>query len=299
MSRQETNTTTAVSQPLTPEVVAQMPSEIAENTLINAEPTTIIEPDEFASSDFIDKDARLPRIQALRGMNAKFCGYFVSIEEMAKAGFIDFDSVANELVEYTFESSGETEQGLLLQKPRMLVCPRTPLLGFDRAATQETEQLVIVGHWQRSFKDDDNVGNCQFYEILLLNKDNQPLHTVPLSYVAKGANQATFSQEWQRLTQEVTACHALANGIAARPKDARFKSLCVFELEAKREQVGTKQKSFACRVTGHTVPTMETWKSFFVGYNPSLKKQVWDGLQPTLPPAIPETLALPGVTEEE
>ncbi|MCH2232415.1 MAG: DUF5895 domain-containing protein [Crocinitomicaceae bacterium] len=301
MPRRGTRTTTtkaSVSEPLTPEVVEEIPTEIAGNTLINGEPTAITEPDEFASSEFIDKDARLPRIQALRGMNAKFCGYFISVEEMAKAGFLDFDSVANELIEYSFESSGETEQGLLLQKPRLLVCPRTPLLGFDRAATQETEQLVIVGHWQRSFKEDDNIGNCQFYEVILLNEDNQPLHTVPLSYIAKGANQATFSQEWQKLTQEVTACHALYNGIAARPKDARFKSLCVFEPEVKRELVGQKQKSFSCRVVGHTVPTMENWKQFFVGYNPILKKQVWDGLQPTLPPAIPETLALPGGVEE-
>ena len=295
-----TTTKTAVSEPLTPEVVEQMPQAVAENTMINAEPTTIMEPDEFASSEFIDPNARLPRIQALRGITPQLCGYFLNIDEMAKAGFIDYDSVSKQLIEYTFESSGETEQGLLLQKPRLLVCPRTPLLGFDRAATKETEQLVILGHWQRSFKEDDNIGNCQFYEVILLNEDNQPLHTVPLSYVAKGANQATFSQEWQRLTQEVTTCHAIANGIAARPKDARFKSLCVFELKVTRELVGTKQKSFTCRVTGHTAPTPDTWKQFFVGYNPILKKQVWDGLQPTLPPSIPETttLALPEGVEE-
>ena len=77
-----------------------------------------------------------------------------------------------------------------------------------------------------------------------------------------------------------------------------IKSLCVFEPELTRELVGQKQKSFTCRVTGHTVPTMDTWKQFFVGYNPILKKQVWDGLQPTLLPAIPETLALPGGVEE-
>ena len=63
-----TTTTTSVSEPLTPEVVEHKPQAVAENTLINAEPTTIIEPDEFASSDFIDKDARLPRIQALRAI---------------------------------------------------------------------------------------------------------------------------------------------------------------------------------------------------------------------------------------
>ena len=203
MPRRGTRTTTktAVSEPLTPEVVEEMPPEIAENTLINTEPTAITEPDELASSEFIDPNARLPRIQALRGMTPQLCGYFINVEEMAKAGFIDYDSVSKQIVEYTFESSGETEQGLLLQKPRLLVCPRTPLLGFDRAASQETEQLVIVGHWQRSFKEDDNIGNCQFYEVILLNEDNQPLHTVPLSYIAKGANQATFSQEWQKLTQ--------------------------------------------------------------------------------------------------
>ena len=43
---------------------------------------------------------------------------------------------------------------------------------------------------------------------------------------------------------------------------------------------------------------MENWRQFFVGYNPSLKRQVWDGLQPTLAPTIPETLALPGGVEE-
>ncbi|MEL4896186.1 DUF5895 domain-containing protein [Crocosphaera sp. Alani8] len=292
-------TGTKIQEPLTPEVVKEMPQEIAENTLINCKPTATIDRDEFASTEFIDPHARLPRIQALRGTSPQLCGYFIGISELAKAGFIDFDSVVDQLIEYSFESSGKTEQGLLLQKPRMLVCTRTPLLGFDRVATQESEQLVIVGHWQRSFKDDDNIGNCQFYEIILLNEDNQPLHTVPLSYVAKGANQATFSQEWQQLTQEVTNCHALANGIAARPKDARFKSLCVFELSVGREKVGQKQKSFACRVNGHTVPTMETWRNFFVGFNPILKQQVWEGLQPTLPPAIPEILALPGVTEEK
>ncbi|MGB5593653.1 MAG: DUF5895 domain-containing protein, partial [Crocosphaera sp.] len=63
-----------------------MPTLVAENTMINAEPTAITPPDEFASSEFIDQNARLPRIQALRGMNAKFCGYFININEMAKAG---------------------------------------------------------------------------------------------------------------------------------------------------------------------------------------------------------------------
>ncbi|MEM8777568.1 MAG: DUF5895 domain-containing protein [Cyanobacteria bacterium P01_G01_bin.49] len=166
----------------------------------------------------------------------------------------------------------------------------------------EAEQLVILGHWRREYKEDDNVGNCQMYEVILLNKENQPLHTVPLSYIAKGSNQATFSQDWQKFLGEITACHAITNGIAARPKDARFNALCVFEFEVKREQVGQKQKSFACRVVGHTVPTLENWTDFFVGYDQGLKKQIWEGLQPTMPLLTPgsktEPLALPGTVEE-
>ena len=303
--------TNNVSEPLTPEVMDTMPPEVAQNTLINAQPPRALsDPDEFASAEFIDPNARLPRLQALRGTNPKLCGYFINIEEMAKAGWLDFDSVATDLTEYTYESSGNTEQGLLLQQPRMLVCVRTPLLGFDRTASMEAEQLVILGHWRREYKEDDNIGNVQMYEIFLLNEDNQPLHSLPLSYVAKGANQATFSQEWQKLTQEVTACHAVrqhsrsetTNGIAARPKDARFKSLCVFEPVVERQQVGTKQKSFACRITGHTVPTVENWTEFFVGYDQLLKQQVWQGLQPTMPLLTPgqdsATAALPGTVDE-
>lgn len=258
--------------------------------------------DEFASTQFLDPNARLPRIQALRGITPDNCGYFISVEEMAKSGWIDFEPFADQLVTYNFESSGQQEQGLLLKEPRMLVVPRTSLLAFDRAATKETEQLTILGSWKREYKDDENVGNCQMYEVLLLDINNQPLHTVPLSYVAKGANHATFSAEWQKLTEEITACHAIANGIAARPKNSQFNSLCVFAFTVARELVGKKQKSPACRVVSHESPTMETWKNYFVGYDADLKTMVWDGLQPTMPLMIrgetTEVPALPASVEE-
>ena len=294
----QSTTTQASTATITPDVVKEHRNL---STKVNLE-FDLVEPDEFASVEFLDPNARLPRIQALRGTNPKLCGYFIPINELAKAGWLEFGTISDQLTEYTFESSGETEQGLLLQNPRMLVCPRTPLLGFDRAASMEAEQLTILGHWKRDYKEDDNVGNCQMYEVILLNEHNQPLHTVPLSYVAKGANQATFSQEWQKLVQEVTNCHALVNGIAARPKDARFNALCVFEFSVGRELVGKKQKSFACRVVSHNVPTLENWTNFFVGYDLALKKQVWEGLQPTMPLLTPgqdtATAALPGRVEE-
>jgi hypothetical protein len=260
-----------------------------------------IQRDEFASATYLDPNARLPRIQALRGMSAQTCGYFISTEQLAKSGWLDFDLIADDLIDYTYESSGNTEQGLLLQSPKMLVCPRTPVLAFDRAATNETQQLVIVGTYKREYKEDDNLGNTQCFEVFLLDEMNQPMHSFPLSYWAKGANQATFSLEWQKLIDEVTACHAIENQIPARGKNNLFKSLCVFSFRTARELVGKKQKSFACRVVEHDVPNINNWRSYFVGFETKLKTQVWEGLQPYEPLIVPghEVAALPYATLEE
>lgn len=261
----------------------------------------LLERDEFASADYLNPYAKLPHIQALRGTSDDNCGYFITVDQMAKAGWWDFESY--QLTTYTYESSGNQEQGLMLSNPRMLVCLKSPLLGFDRKATLEEEQLVIVGQWKRQYKEIENIGNCQFYEVILLNSDNKPLHSVPLSYVAKGANQATFSQEWQKLIDKITVCHAITNGIAARPKDSRFNALCVFSFSTKREIVGKKQKSFACRVVNHEVPNLDNWRNYFVGFNHIIKDQVFEGLQPTKPLIIPgetvEVTALPGNLDDD
>ena len=250
--------------------------------------------DEFADSSFVDSNARLPKIQPLRGSNPQTCGYFVTTTELANSGWGDFEPIAEKLIDYSFEGSGKTEKGLLIPNPRMLVCVRSPLMGYDRQATKDSQQLVILGQWVRDFKEDENVSNIQFYEVILLSKDNKPLHQIPFQYIAKGANGATFSQHWQQLVMEVTTCHAITNCIPARPKTAQFNSLCVFSFQTKREQVGQKQKSFTCRVTGHDVPKPENWKDYFVGYDQEVKNLVWDSLQPSLPLIAPApTLALP------
>ncbi|WP_219907696.1 DUF5895 domain-containing protein [Aphanothece hegewaldii] len=261
-------------------------SEIIEDTVMSAPiedlPTQELIKDEFTDASYLDPNARLPRLQALRGLTPDLCGYFISTDEMAKAGWLDFDSIVEQLITYTYESTGNEALGLLLKNPRMLVCPRSTLLAYDRSASTESEQLVILGHWKREYKDDDNVGNVQMYEVILLGTDNRPLHSVPLSYVAKGANQATFSQQWNQLCQEITTCHAVTNGIAARPKNAKFKSLCVFSFQTARELVGKKQKSPTCRVVSHDVPTLNNWRNYFLGYDDPLKHQIWNGLQPDL-----------------
>lgn len=258
------------------------------------------ERDEFADPQYLDPDAKLPRIQALRGTTPKMCGYFVAVDQMAAAGWQNFDE--KQLITYTFESTGTEEQGILIANPRMVVCPKTPVLGFDRKQSNESKSTVILGKYTQEMKSDENIGNIQYFQVFLLDRNNQPLHQIPLSYKATGANQASFSVHWQDFCRELNNCHSIVNGIPAKPKNTQFNCLGVFSFKTAREQVGDKQKSFACRVVDHERPTTETWRNYFIGLDQSVKKYVWESLEPTKPlivPGSPETLALPAARENE
>ena len=66
--------------------------------------------DEFASEEYINPDAKLPRIQAMRGEDPSQCGYFIPIDQAAKAGWINFDE--KNLIDYAFASGDKNTKGL-------------------------------------------------------------------------------------------------------------------------------------------------------------------------------------------
>jgi hypothetical protein len=220
--------------------------------------------DRFASPEYTDPHARLPRIQALRGEKGEVdCGYFITEAEMEKAGW--YDVKTKDLVTYEYNSGGR-EKGILLKSPRMLVVQRSPIFAFDRQASLQEKRMIITGAYSRQLHNErEKYGLGQYYEVLLLDRNNEPLHEIGLAYLAKGANQASFSSHWQQLVNEVTRCHAVANQIPARPKNAMFTSLCVFQFSVKRELAGSSLKSFACKVDSHIAPTQANWESFFLG----------------------------------
>jgi Family of unknown function (DUF5895) len=247
--------------------------------------------DRFAAPEYVNPNARLPRIQALRGENgASECGYFITEAEMAKAGWKEVNE--SETIVYEYNSGGK-ERGLLIQSPRMLVVPRSPLFAFDRQASRVEGKLVVAGQYSKQlYSDREKYGTAQCYEVLLLDADNQPLHEIGLAYVAKGANQASFSFHWQQLVTEVTKCHAIANSIPARAKDVRFNSLCVFQFTVKRELAGNGAKSPACKVHSHVEPTQANWEQFFLGRQDEIADRFLNLLAPTTELTLPQANTL-------
>jgi Family of unknown function (DUF5895) len=255
---------------------------------MNQSPTisTPSKQDRFASPEYNKLDARLPRITAMRGeTGADQCGYFIPANELALAGWHDLDD--SQLVEYQY-NSGKTEQGILLKSPRMLVVPRSPLFAIDDAATRNSNRMVIAGEYDKSkYADRTKFTTARAFEVLLLSPDNQPLHETPFGYIPKGYNQLTFSTHWEELVREVTQCHAIGNGISARPKDIRFSSLCVFQFTVKRGLVGTTAKSPACQVESHLSPTQANWESFFLGRQDTLADRFLNILAPNSQLTLP------------
>ncbi len=253
--------------------------------------------DIFSDPEFDDPNARLPKIQALRGTNPATCGYFLTEERVGQAGWLREIEDAD-WTEYTFEESGLVERGLLFQSLRCLVVPRSPVLALDRKASHKAKQPVIVELYEAAVhREQEEIQNAQFFELFLLDANNQPLHLVPLAYLAKGANHATFASHWQAFVTQMATCHALEFRRPARPKDNRFNSLCVFEFRTAREQAGEKQKSWACKVAEHTKPTLDTWRSLFLGYDELRRELMWSMVQQPTPDLNRLQEALPAAAE--
>ncbi len=223
-------------------------------------------------------DFSYPYAQALRGENPAQCGYFVPLSQAEKAGWKNLEGT--EMTEYAY-NSGQTEVGVLLQQPRMILTPICQLGAFDRQASQTEETLVVLGEWDRAkHSNDPNAGNFQIFLVMFMDANKQPLHDIPLRLFAKGSHQATLSIEWQKFCTSVARCQAEANKTLFRPKNEVFNALCIFQPIIIRKSVGDKVKSPACYIDGYVHPTVLNWQDFFMGTDERLADAIIDILNP-------------------
>lgn len=150
---------------------------------------------------------------------------------------------------------------MLIKNPRLLVCPKTELYQYDAVASSEQRIRVVVGWYNPQLKDDPNIKTERLYLIFFLDKNNNPLHTSPLKYAARGVNGATFETERRAFKVELETCHAITNQVPAKPRNDLFHSLGVFCFTTRAELAGDKQKAWVCRVVGHEKPTTENWRN--------------------------------------
>jgi Family of unknown function (DUF5895) len=167
--------------------------------------------DRFAAPEYVNPNARLPRIQALRGENGPSeCGYFITETEMAKAGWGHVDE--NELIVYEYSSGGK-ERGLLIKSPRMLVVPRSPLFAFDRQISRQEERLVVAGQYNKQLYSDRARGGGNVLSRLLgaLPWSGNPTGAHPQTVGKPDVRGASRNEKRDPLTQT----HAVGVGEAS------------------------------------------------------------------------------------
>jgi hypothetical protein len=71
----------------------------------------------------------------------------------------------------------------------------------------------------------------------------------------------------------MSKAYSAATG-AKQPRGERFMALSILAVRVQPELKGQTKKSWVCSVADYGVPTIENWKSFFVGYKAELKERI-------------------------
>ncbi|MEI2578645.1 DUF5895 domain-containing protein [Scytonema sp. PRP1] len=229
--------------------------------------------DEFDSEQFEGGHETLPYIQMLNHQNLDESGFFITAENMEAAGF-----VPNE--EWSFHTetfqSGETAEGYRSITARFLILRKSKLMMFER------ESGEFLGVFQKSRYDRNTVVLKTRYLVYLVSRSKALFHTSPLLLTAKGSFNGCFGEVVRKFQGEMSKAYGTATG-ARKPRGDRFMALSILAVRVKPQLKGDRKKSWACSIETYGSPTADTWKSYFIGYNESLKEKIlvdfekWEG----------------------
>jgi Family of unknown function (DUF5895) len=222
------------------------------------------EADEFNSDAFEDRRESLPYLQMLNAQASDQSGFFITAENVEAAGFVPNEEWV--LHEATFQSGAKAE-GYRSLTARFLILRRSKLMMFDRDGGE------CIGIYRKSQYDRATMILKNRYLVYIVGKDKQPLHSTPLVLTAKGAFCGSFGEAVDKFRVEMSKAYGVALG-AKKPRGDRFMALSILAVRVQPELKGTAKKSWVCSVAEYCVPTVENWRSLFVGYQPELKERL-------------------------
>lgn len=219
---------------------------------------------------------------AAKAINKKFCGKFnaaglwVADENMLAAGWettctencsLNCVEHFRETQPHSIATTTDEVSGRGLTCNRMCIIRKTDLLRLNNITKR------LEGKW---FKGDgeilDSEGKKKYscvrrYLILFVDKDNKPLHKVPIQLTAKGVFQVYFEKHLLNFRSEIQKAYFASTGkscTGSRMSDLWY-AMCVFEPKFISKLAGQKNfQSHACYTDGFSVPTVENWKSFCI-----------------------------------
>jgi len=222
---------------------------------------------EFLSSEFDVDGMSFPFAQVINEKKKSECGFFISLENLIAAEWKELESIE---VHTTTWSTGNETDGILIQKPRLIVLHQTPLLMFERQTG-----LLIGTYNARTYLSQKSALILKTkYLVYFVDSSNSLLHELPLQLTMKGSAGASFGEHLRGFRAELERAFAQTYKQPLKRKGEKFHALGAFQITTEPQLKGEGQQSnWVCTTVAHERPTAENWLNYFVGFT-SLKDRL-------------------------
>jgi hypothetical protein len=220
--------------------------------------------DEFDSAAFEAQRESLPYLQLLNAQDPAQSGFFITVENMESVNFTPTEEWTPHTA--TFQN-GAAVEGYRSLLARFLILHKSKLMMFDRDSGE------FIGVYRKSQYDRSTMILKTRYLVYLISKDKRLLHETPLLLTAKGSFCGSFGETVEQFRNDMSKAYGAATG-AKKSRGDRFMALSILAVRVQPELKGQTKKSWVCSVADYGVPTVENWKSFFIGYRSNLKEQI-------------------------
>ncbi|MBF2050785.1 MAG: hypothetical protein IGS54_26060 [Elainella sp. C42_A2020_010] len=245
-------------------------------------PATFIQPsttaplpqrDEFDSQAFEAQRESLPYLQLLNAQDPDQSGFFITTENMELVNFTPTEEWTPHTA--TFQN-GTIAEGYRSLLARFLILHKSKLMMFDGSpnrAEHDRDTNEFIGVYRKSQYERSTMILKTRYLVYVISKDKRLLHDSPLLLTAKGSFSGSFGETVEQFRNDMSKAYGAATG-AKKPRGDRFMALSILAVRVQPELKGQSKKSWVCSVADYGVPTIENWKSFFIGYRPELKERI-------------------------
>jgi Family of unknown function (DUF5895) len=234
------------------------------STQSSASASNDTERDVFDAPEFENNRKTLPYLQILNAQYPEQSGFFITAQNMEAVNF----TPTEEWTPYTTTfQNGTIAEGYRSLVARFLILHKSKLMMFDRDSGE------FIGVYRKSQYDRSTMILKTRYLVYVISKDKRLLHETPLLLTAKGSFCGSFGETVEQFRNDMSKAYGAATG-TKKPRGDRFIALSILAVRVQPELKGQTKKSWVCSVADYGVPTVENWKSFFIGYRPELKERI-------------------------
>jgi Family of unknown function (DUF5895) len=216
----------------------------------------------FSGEEYAGEQTNYPWIQVISKDELDRSGLFISRENADRALFMP-DATWKPFAPQ-FKGAKSRTDGWLSQTPRLLIVNRSQATIWTSKKPSEYVKPYSKSGYDRAI----HILKTR-HLIILVDVNNQPLHSTPLQLTTKGAFNGSFGAaiaQFRDCFNAIVAKHSKDT----KPRSDKFFSMAVVELQLAIESRGAESTE-CCVVGGVTLPTRENITGLFVGMDVKMK----------------------------